>query len=209
MMIWLLSKRLGIIWKVSTLAGRAMAALLGVSVGARTRFAGLPLLAVLRKGQISIGARVVLASRSEATALGLSQLVVLRCLTHEATIVIGDDSGLSGTVICAARRVVIGKRCLAGANVTIFDTDFHPHEPENRRYAVPDWDKISAPVTIGDDVFLGTGATIQKGVTIGDGAIVAARSVVVKDVAPMTVVGGNPAKLLRNLGDPGARSDHV
>jgi len=208
MMIWLLSKRLGLIWKFSTIAGRALAASVGVSVGQGTRFAGLPLFAVLRKGQIRIGARVVLASCSEATALGVTQPVILRCLTPQASITIGDDCGLSGTVICAARQVVIGKRCLAGANVTIFDTDFHPHEPENRRYAVPDWDKISAPVTIGDDVFLGTGAIIQKGVSIGHGAIVAARSVVVQDVPAMTIVGGHPAKVLRRLDEGEARLTH-
>ncbi len=50
---------------------------------------------------------------------------------------------------------------------------------------------------IGNDVWLGMGATIMPGVTIGDGAIVSARSVVVKDVAPYTIVGGNPAEPLK------------
>jgi len=102
-------------------------------------------------------------------------------------------------VICAANSVTIGKRCLTGANVVILDTDFHPYEPENRRYAKPDWASISSPVVIGDDVFIGTRAVIQKGVSIGHGSIVAANSVVTKNVPPMTVVGGNPATVLKQL----------
>lgn len=192
----LLNRRLGIERRIDTALMRVIAVLLGISVGAGATFTGR---ALLRPGggRIRIGARVSLASQSDATALGVARPVILRCLTPQAGIEIGDDSGLSGTVVCAAMRVSIGKRCLVGADVTIFDTDFHPHDPEGRRYAVPDWPRISAPVTIGNDVFIGTGAVVQKGVTIGDGAIVAARSVVTRDVPPRAIVGGNPAKLLR------------
>lgn len=192
----LLDKKLGLARGFDTAVMRMVAARLGVAVGADTTFAGR---AMLRPGggRVRIGERVSLVSRSDATALGVSRPVILRCLTPEASIDIGDETGLSGTVVCAAMRVTIGKRCLMGADVTIFDTDFHQHEPEGRRYAVPDWPQISVPVSIGDDVFIGTGAVVQKGVTIGDGAIVAARSVVTKDVPARAIVGGNPAKLLR------------
>ncbi|MCD2317281.1 hypothetical protein LQ954_14125 [Sphingomonas sp. IC-11] len=185
----LLDKRIGIARRIDTLVMRTVAARLGVTVGASTTCTGR---AVLRPGggRIIIGERVSLVSRSDATALGVARPIILRCLTNEAAIEIGDDTGLSGTVICAATRVTIGKRCLIGADVTIFDTDFHPHEPEGRRYAAPDWPRISERVTIGDDVFVGTGALVQKGVTIGNGAIIAARSVVTKDVPPYSVVGG-------------------
>lgn len=194
----LAQKRLGLMRLWDTRVMRLIAMCLGIEVGAFTTFTGR---AVLRpgEGKIRIGYRVSLVSHVEATALGVTRPVILRCLAPGARIEIGDDCGLSGTVICAAISVTIGKRCLAGADVTIFDTDFHQHEPEGRRYALPDWSHISAPVKIGDDVFIGTGAIIHKGVTIGDGAIVAARSVVTKDVLPRSVVGGNPAKLLRML----------
>jgi acetyltransferase-like isoleucine patch superfamily enzyme len=55
----------------------------------------------------------------------------------------------------------------------------------------------TAPVTIGDHVWLGTRAIILKGVTIGDGALVAAGAVVTKDVPPKTLVGGVPARVIR------------
>jgi acetyltransferase-like isoleucine patch superfamily enzyme len=83
--------------------------------------------------------------------------------------------------------------------VLVFDTDFHNHPPENRRYGTPDYAAISRPVAIGDDVFIDTRAIVGKGITIGDGAIVDAGSVVVSDVAPRTVIGGKTARLLRTL----------
>jgi len=54
-------------------------------------------------------------------------------------------------------------------------------------------------VNVGNDVFIGSNVKIMKGVTIGDGAVIANGSVVVKDVAPATVVGGNPARLIKQL----------
>ena len=62
------------------------------------------------------------------------------------------------------------------------------------------WEVVkSAPIHICSKAWIGTGVTILKGVTIGEGAIVAAGSVVVKDVPPWTVVGGNPAQIIKNL----------
>jgi acetyltransferase-like isoleucine patch superfamily enzyme len=192
------NKRLGLLRRVDTAIVRFMAKGMNLSLARSSRFSGLPILRP-GAGRIRIGERASVVSRADGTALGVSRPVILRCLAPGACIDIDDDAGLSGSVICAAKLVQIGKRCLMGADVTIFDTDFHPHEPHNRRYAVPDWDRISAPIIIGDDVFLGAGCLVQKGVTIGDGAIVAARSVVTKDVAPYTIVGGNPARFIRNI----------
>ncbi len=167
---------------------------LGVELGEKVGFHGRPIVTLGPKGKIRIGDRAVLTSRSRQTALGVRAPVILRCLAPGASIDIGEDCGLSGAVICAAKSVTIGKRCLIGADCMIFDTDFHNHASSNRRYSAPDWDKISAPVVIGDDVFIGTRSIISKGVTIGRGAIVAAGSVVCKHVPEFTIVGGNPAR---------------
>lgn len=198
LLAWLGNKRVGLMRLVDTTLMRGIAGALKIPVGKGSTFLGR---AILRPGygKIEIGNKVSMVSRSDTTALGVSRPVILRCLTSNARIVIGDDCGLSGTVICAARFIKIGRRCLIGADVKIFDTDFHPHGPLGRRYAVPDWNEISAPVVIGDDVFIGTGAVIQKGVTVGSGSVIAAQSVVTKDVPSMSVVGGNPAKIIRKL----------
>ena len=58
---------------------------------------------------------------------------------------------------------------------------------------------VSAPIVIGDHVFIGARSIILKGVTIGEKAIVAAGSVVVKDVPPLTIVAGNPAKVIKKM----------
>lgn len=195
---WMSDKWIGLMRRIDTAIMRVVAAQFGVIVGHGTTFTGRAMLRPGR-GHLRIGRRASIVSRSDATALGVARPVILRCLTSGATIEIGDDVGLSGTVVCAATQVKIGDRCLLGADVTIFDTDFHQHEPEGRRYAVPDWPQISKPVSIGNDVFIGTGAVVQKGVEIGNGAIIAARSVVTKDVPAYGVVGGNPARLLRML----------
>lgn len=167
---------------------------LGVEIGEKVGFDGRPIVTLGPKSRIRIGDRAVLTSRSRTTALGVRGPVILRCLAPEASIEIGADCGLSGTVICAAKSVTIGKRCLIGADCMIFDTDFHNHAASNRRYSPPEWDKISDPVVIGDDVFLGARSIITKGVTIGRGAIVAAGSVVCRDVPEFVIVGGNPAR---------------
>src|SRR4051812_8281770 len=117
---------------------------------------------------------------------------------------IGNFTLLNGALIMAEERIDIGSHCLISWNVGIADSDFHPLEPAQRvidaqalapyfkdRPARP---KLkTAPVKIGDNVWIGMNAVILKGVTIGDNSVVAAGSVVTKDVPANTIVAGNPA----------------
>jgi len=91
-----------------------------------------------------------------------------------------------GDILCRA-QVVIGDNCIFGPQVAIRDDDAHEIIGSARM----------APIIIGDNVWVGTRAIILKGVTIGDGAIVAAGAVVTKDVPPRAIVGGNPARVIR------------
>ncbi len=68
----------------------------------------------------------------------------------------------------------------------------------NHDYKSPDFKLLKTPVTIGNNVWIAADAFIAPGVNIGDQAVIYARSVVVKDVLENTVVGGNPAKLIKN-----------
>ena len=90
-------------------------------------------------------------------------------------------------------EIRIGHNCLIGPDVGIY-TAGHRLQPEGRVL-----DGYGMPITIGNDVWIGGHSTILPGVTIGDGAVVAAGSVVTKDVAPRTLVGGNPARLIKNI----------
>ncbi|MCK1297312.1 acyltransferase [Bradyrhizobium sp. 24] len=194
-----MGKLLGLKWKITTIIGRLTSRWVGISLGANVRYLGLPIVSGSRYGEIIIGDNVSLVSDPRGTALGVRCPVILRCLAPGAALHIGSDTGLSGTTICAAVRVEIGQRCLIGADVMIFDTDFHNHKPVGRRYSVPDWKLISRPVKIGDDVFVGARSTISKGVSIGNGSIVAAGSVVVSDIPSNCVAGGVPAKVIQHL----------
>src|SRR5207302_10213517 len=117
---------------------------------------------------------------------------------------VGDLALLNGSLIMAEERIDIGSRCLVWWNVGIADSDFHPLEPAQRLIDAqalapffkdrPSRPKLkTAPVKIGDNVWIGMGAVILKGVTIGDNSVVAAGAVVRKSVPANTIVAGNPA----------------
>ena len=111
-------------------------------------------------------------------------------------------------------NLTIGKFCSLAGGVTVMlggnhRTDWittYPfgrvHKQEFGRAKIPGHPATRGDVLIGDDVWIGQNAVIQSGVTIGSGAAVAGFSVVVKDVPPYTVVGGNPAKPIRTRFDP-------
>jgi acetyltransferase-like isoleucine patch superfamily enzyme len=113
---------------------------------------------------------------------------------------IGDGTFIGHyTSISVAEAVRIGRHCLLAGGVSIADYDGHPLNAEARRAGETSPLAEVRPVTIGDDVWIGTGATILKGVIVGDRAIVGAHAVVTKDVPPDTVVAGNPARVVKSL----------
>ena len=98
----------------------------------------------------------------------------------------------AGTRIQDQGGVTIGNNCLIGHNV-VFATINHGESPSDRATL------YCAPIVVEDDVWIGSNATILAGVTIGKGSIVAAGAVVTKDVPPMTIVGGVPAKKIKDV----------
>lgn len=162
---------------------------------------GWPILSVKRRGQIVIGNNAVLTSWSKYTALGVAHPVILRALTEQARVTIGDNVGLSGTTICAAEEITIGNDCLVGANVMIVDTDFHPIEPQDRR-SEPLSAAKSRPVHIADNVFIGGHSLILKGVTIGENSVIGAGSVVTRDIPANSIAAGNPCKVIMPIKRP-------
>ena len=111
-----------------------------------------------------------------------------------------------GTVINCVNRVEIGKDTAIANNVLIIDNNTHPTNPEDRRYMrhTPHnsderqpWHSDSAPIIIGENVWIGSNARICKGVTIGDNSIIAANSVLTKSVPANSVAAGNPARVVK------------
>jgi acetyltransferase-like isoleucine patch superfamily enzyme len=112
---------------------------------------------------------------------------------------IGDRTYLGYRVsISVGSRVTIGSHVLIANEVFIADNPGHPMDAMKRRSQGVEPDQIR-PVTIGDDVWIGHGSKIMPGVTIGEGAVVGAASIVTRDVPPYTLVAGAPAKVIRDL----------
>ncbi|MBA3483980.1 MAG: acyltransferase [Pirellulales bacterium] len=119
---------------------------------------------------------------------------------------IGDDAVLVGAVFMCAESIRIGRRVRVSYHVTIADSDFHPRDPELRRLDAianaPSGNRehrpayVTSPVVIEDDVHIGIGAIILKGVYVGAGARIGAGAVVTANVPPGATVQGNPAQLV-------------
>jgi len=105
-----------------------------------------------------------------------------------ATLRLGSGYISSRCIVDCFSRISIGDDVAISKNVVIRDSDNH---------YFADAEEVAAPITIGSHVWIGLNAVVLKGVTIGDGAVVAAGAVVAQDVPPRSLVGGVPARVLR------------
>lgn len=122
-----------------------------------------------------------------------------------AEVIIGRDTFIGASKIVCATRVEIGDDVLIAWGCTIDDHDSHSISWSKRSKDVrehyhgqKDWTHVaSMPVKLRDKCWIGMRSIVLKGVEIGEGAVVAAGSVVTRDVPPWTIVGGNPARVIR------------
>ena len=143
------------------------------------------------------------------------------CLIHgnyvferpSGIVTIGNRTFIGGGLFSCIDQITIGNDVMISWGGTFVDTDFHSLVSEERTNDVLEWKKgldenrigkyknwinvKSAPIKICDKVWIGFNCIILKGVTVGEGAIVGAGSVVTKDVLPYAIVGGNPAQFIR------------
>lgn len=126
---------------------------------------------------------------------GVSIAVVGKDKAHKAVLRIGYDSGISDrTKINVTTSVTIGKGCSIGWDCDIWDTSWHRVLFLDRESG-----PVSAPVVIEDHVWVGSHSIIQKGVTIGANSVIAAGSVVTKDIPPNSLAGGVPARVIKQI----------
>jgi maltose O-acetyltransferase len=160
------------------------------SVGRGFRMDRLP--SLTGQGRIILGDAVRLDGRS---TISFSS-----CLRSDPELHVGNDTFIGDQCsFTVADSVHIGDHCLLAPGVAVRDHDGHPLDASCRRAKKPSPTEGIKPVRIGDDVWIGTRATILKGVSIGDRAVVAAASVVTRDVPPDVVVAGNPAQIVKQL----------
>ncbi|WP_322760802.1 acyltransferase [Frankia sp. Cr2] len=114
-----------------------------------------------------------------------------RIVVDSGLLQLGHNVNINGFAkILVRERVSIGAGCTISWDTQILDNDFHPMTVDGVEQP------MSAPVILEDRVWIGTGAIVLKGVTIGEGAVVAAGALVTRDVPPKTIVAGSPAKIV-------------
>ena len=124
--------------------------------------------------------------------------VWLKLTDPAAQVEIGDRVFLSRNChVNALQRITIGAHCLFGPGCVIVDHN-HGLDPNAR---IDEQPCVAKPIRIGNDVWCGAGAVVLAGVTIGDGAVIGTGAVVTRDVPPMAIVAGNPARVIRMRGE--------
>jgi acetyltransferase-like isoleucine patch superfamily enzyme len=173
---------------------------LGCSYGRGLCVDGRVVVRVRHRGSITIGENVRINSRFLSNLVGMTGPTVFHCI-RDGHISIGNNSGCSSTVFSSRNSIRVGHNVKIGGNVRIFDHDFHALDYLARRDPMQEVLHFkSAPVVIGDDVFVGTNSIILKGVTVGDRSIIGAGSVVsLKEIPPDSLVVGNPARVIKRL----------
>jgi acetyltransferase-like isoleucine patch superfamily enzyme len=162
-------------------------------VGTRLNLEGAPPL-IIGNGRIEIGDDVTIGAPC-TWDLGFS-------VVPKGELIIGNRVSINyRNIISVAKSVRIGDDTLIAGDVAIFDNISHPVSPAKRLARVPITANDAAPVVIGRNVWIGIGSIVMRGLSIGDNSIVAAGSVVTKSVPPNTLVAGNPAVPIKEIGD--------
>ncbi len=165
-------------------------------VGNGTVFLGVPTIEVFSRKSIVLGRNVMVNSENMYYHVSAYQKCKFVANKVDSIIVIGNNTRIHASCIHAKSKVSIGNNCLIAGNCQIIDSSGHElllENPSQRIYSVSKPNEI----IIEDNVWIGMNSIILPGVTIGEGAVIAAGSIVTKDVPTQTLVGGNPAKILK------------
>jgi acetyltransferase-like isoleucine patch superfamily enzyme len=153
-------------------------------LGIRARVWGKPV--IRNKGQMVIGERFRLISTVAKTELGVGA---------DGRLEIGNRVLINyGCSIAATRLVRIGDDCMLGTHVLMMDNDFHRMEPD-RRTEMPE----SKPIIVENNVWIGGRVIVLCGVTIGHDSVIGAGSIVTKDIPPLALAVGSPARVIKSF----------
>jgi acetyltransferase-like isoleucine patch superfamily enzyme len=154
------------------------------SVGRLGRISGR--LTVRNKGEFVIGRNVSFHAKPFPSSISINK---------EAKLWVGDNVFFNyGLDIGCTQSIRIGSNTIIGPMVNIMDTNFHPVDMEDSSH--------SEDIVISDNVWIGRGVLILPGVTIGQNAVIAAGSIVTRDIPANVMVGGTPARVIREISVP-------
>lgn len=161
-----------------------------VEIGKHCEFIGKTTFRRRPATSISIGEGCIFNSSHTSNWIGVYSPCIISTIARGAIIEIGEKCGFSGTVIGAAKSIKIGNNVRCGANTLITDSDWHMDDPRTG----PDQD-----VVIEDNVWLGYGVKVLKGVHIGANSLIGINSVVTKDIPANVIAAGNPCKVIKSI----------
>lgn len=176
-------------YKLITYIERIYLALIGVKLSGGNFF-GWCSFYRWRNSHISIGKNAKFNYSSWSNHIGLNHRCIISTMSSEAQITIGDNLGMSSSTITCFKRIDIGDNVRIGANCVIADGDFHMDDP---RAGEP------IPIAIHNNVWLGYGVIVMKGVTIGENSIIGMNSIVTKDIPANSIAAGCPAKVIKSI----------
>jgi NDP-sugar pyrophosphorylase family protein len=167
-----------------------------LNLGKNIVIRGFPIFEI--HGSAEIKCNNTFVSSTKYNPVGISKTCNIY-VSPEGELTLGNGGGYSGVSIVCWEKIVIGDYCGFGGNVSIWDTDFHGlhYKERTEKHAVK-----TAPIVIGDNVWVGANCLILKGVNIGDRSVIGAGSVVTKNIPSDEVWAGNPAHFIKKIDNP-------
>lgn len=160
-------------------------------------FKGMPCIQIHKDAKIRISEGVTINSKNAGYHLSMYGPCKLMADSPDAEIIIGSNSRIHGSCVHAKKYIEIGENCLIAANCQVMDSNGHDLSfpaVQNRMKTSGEARKV----VIGNNVWLGTGVVVLPGVTIGDGSVISANSVVHKNIPEMVVAGGSPIQIIKD-----------
>lgn len=162
----------------------------GISLKGIPLFFGRPIIKKYPGSELLIGFKAKFVSRNGYNMIGINRPCIITTLSPTAKLTIGDNCGFSGTVIGCFDEIIIGNDVKCGANTLITDSDWHQEDNRSGK---------NKPIILHDNVWLGEGVKVLKGVTIGKNSLIGAGSVVVSSIPANVIAAGNPCKVIRTI----------
>ncbi|MFT6601866.1 MAG: acetyltransferase-like isoleucine patch superfamily enzyme [Dokdonia donghaensis] len=184
-------------YALTTLLSRFKCIVKGVKLVNSGLFKGLRSIIKKTSAIIEVGNNTLLNSSNYGYHINMHSSCKLLADREGAKIVIGSNCRIHGTCIHAYQSISIGDNVLIAANTQIIDGNGHKLSFNNTAERIHTTDN-GKPIVIENNVWIGANCFILGGVTIGEGAVISANSVVHKDIKRNTIVGGNPAKLIKD-----------
>ena len=163
---------------------------IGVVYNGKGKFRGWCSIYRYPGSRIIIGKKCSFNSSHYSNHIGLNHRCILSTMSKNASIILGNNVGMSSSSITSFKEVIIGDNVRIGANCVIMDGDYHLNDS-----------RVSLPkaIKICNNVWLGYGVVVMKGVTIGENSVIGVNSIVTKDIPANVVAAGNPCKIIRSI----------